>query len=548
MVAAYVRGAQSVNVGTTLKHFIGNETENHRRANNSIIDERTLHEIYLPPFRAGIDAGAWAVMTAYNLVNGEWAGESKYVVTDLLRQQLGFKGLVMTDWASVWYGDRFADSGNDLEEPTGFALQYDRDKVFGGTNIDRMVVDILKTGIASGIYELEAKHEFTTPEWRDKYPMHEKFSEHVNEEGIVLLANNGLLPLTTAFNGKILVCGNAAKQEQISGGGSGHVVGFHLSSYLTAIEKFFSTNQVVYLENPTDEEIQSAGLVLVFAGRPDETEGSNHEFQLADDALIARCTKLNPKTVVNLICGGGAEMDWADQAAAILMDSYGGQTAPTALLNILTGKVNPSGKLPFTIERNFEDSCAANDAELTNSGALLVDPMDLAARSVKTAQRNFISRGKSGSDYTYDLKYNEGIFVGYRWYDEKNIQPRFPFGFGLSYTKFAYSGMDLETNGNHQVIVNFTVANIGKMAGDEVAEVYVGLPQTDIPQPKRELKGFARVHLNPGEKQTVTVQLGPDAFSYWDPKAQAWTIPAGTFKVEAGTSSRDIRLTKDLDF
>src|ERR1700744_432537 len=154
VVAAYVRGAQGVNVGTTLKHFIGNETENHRRGENTIVDERTLHELYLVPFKAGIDAGAWAVMTSYNLVNGEWAGQSKYVGTQLLREQLGFPYMVMTDWSSTWNGDKLAQSGVDLEEPDGHALKTDRDKVFGSADIDRMVLDILRTGIASSIYEL----------------------------------------------------------------------------------------------------------------------------------------------------------------------------------------------------------------------------------------------------------------------------------------------------------------------------------------------------------------------------------------------------------
>jgi len=553
VVAAYVRGAQSVNVGTTLKHFILNDTENHRRAENSIVDDRTLHEIYLPPFKAGIDAGAWAVMTSYNLINGEWAGENKFVGTELLRHQLGFKYMTMTDWGSTWFGDRLAESGTDLEEPTGDSLKKDRDKVFGSTNIDRMVVDILKAGIASGIYGLEGKGEFAKPEWRDKYPAHEKFAEHVNDEGIVLLANNGLLPLEPKLNGKIIVSGNAATLKELSGGGSGHVVGYHLNTYLEAVQKTFGISNVVYLENPTDAEIQSAKLVLLFSGRPPgsgyEGEGSNHPFALPDDALIAHCTTLNSHTIVNLICGGGAQMDWANQSAAIVLAFYGGQTGPDALLNILTGKVNPSGKLPFTIEKHFEDSCAAEDDELVNRGKIFVDPKELANRAGESRWSDFVERQGKDRFYTYDLKYKEGIFMGYRWYDEKNIEPRFPFGFGLSYTKFAYSDLNVVAkNGAPAATVSFSVANVGRVAGDEVAEVYVEFPQKDVPQPKKKLKGFVRVHLLPGETKDVTVQLGTDAFLFWNPQTKNWTGETGPFKIDVGSSSRDIKLANNVTF
>ncbi len=551
IVASYVEGAQSVNVGTTLKHFIGNETEDYRRAANSIIDDRTLHEIYMAPFKAGIEAGAWAVMTSYNLLNGEWAGESEFVSTELLRHQLGFKYLIMTDWVSTWHGDKLAQSGTDLEEPYGYALKLDRDKIFGSSNIDRMVVDILKTGIASGIYELEAKGEFRKPEWLNKYPAHEQFAKQVNGEGIVLLANNGLLPIESTPKWKILVSGNAAAQRELSGGGSGHVVGYDLNTYLQSVQRTFGKSNVIYSETPTDDDIKSANLILLFAGRPgQEGEGSNHPFELPDDALIARCTKFNPRTVVNLICGGGAQMDWASQAAAIVLAFYGGQTGPVALLDVLTGKTNPSGKLPFTIEKRFEDSCAAGDGELVKPGPILSDPKELAQRVRPTKRNDFLKNNSGDEYYTYNLEYKEGIFVGYRWYDEKDIEPRFPFGFGLSYTKFAYSDLNVVAEGNAQspsAAVRFTITNTGKRVGDEIAQIYVEYPQTDVPQPKKELKGFARVHLASGESKEVTIELNPGAFSFWSPAKKAWTIPSGTFKIDVGAFSRDIRLATDLN-
>jgi len=555
VVAAYVKGAQSVGVGTTLKHFIGNETENHRRAANSIIDLRTLHEIYMPPFKAGIDAGAFAVMTSYNPLNGLWAGENKFVCTELLRHQLDFKYLIMTDWASTWHGDKEVQSGMDLDEPEGFALKLDREKIFGSPDIDRMVTEILKTGIASGIYESESKGEFKKPAWLSKYPEHEQFARKLNGEGIVLLANHGILPLNSPPKGKILVSGNAATQRELAGGGSGHVVGYDLKTYLQTAEKTFGADTVLYREAPTDEEIKTAGMILLFVGRPfdskigHEGEASNHPFELPEDSLVARCTKLNPRTVVNLICGGGARMDWQKRAAAIVLAFYGGQTGPDALFDVLTGKINPSGKLPFTIEKRFEDSCAAGDDALVKPGQILAEPRALADRVRKTKRNDFLVE-KDGTEYrTYDLPYGEGIFMGYRWYDEKKIKPRFPFGFGLSYTTFAYSDLSLTTETNVSGVsaaVHFKIKNTGQRAGDEVAQVYIEFPRSNIPQPKRALKGFSRVHLEPGEVQEMIVPLGTDAFSFWDPGTQQWATARGTFKVDIGASSHDIKLTKKI--
>jgi beta-glucosidase len=494
-------------------------------------------------------------MTSYNLVNGEWAGENKFVSTELLRHQLGFQYLIMTDWGSTWYGDRLAKSGTDLEEPNGYALKLDRAKVFGSADVDRMVVDILKTGIVSGIYELEAKMEFKKPEWLAKYPAHEQFAERVNDEGIVLLANNGILPLESKSDGKVLVSGNTATVQELSGGGSSHVVGYHRNTYLQAVQKIFGVRNVRYSANPTDDEIQSAKLVLLFVGRPPgshgyEGEASNHPFELPDDALVAHCTKLNADTVVNLTCGGGTQMNWAGQAAAIVLAFYGGQTGPDALLDVLTGKINPSGKLPFTIEKRFEDSCAAKDDELVKSGNVLTDPDDLARRAGASRWSDFVTKQGSNKFYTYDLEYKEGVFVGYRWYDEKNLTPRFPFGFGLSYTQFAYSDLNVIKDGDAaspSVVVNFKITNVGKRAGDEIAQIYVECPPTGVPQPKRALKGFARVHLFPGETKAVAVSLKTEAFSFWHPQKRSWVVGAGTFKIDVGASSRDIKLMGEIN-
>jgi beta-glucosidase len=553
IIASYVKGAQGMNVATTLKHFIGNETESHRRSSNSIISDRALHEIYMPPFKAGIDAGSWGVMTAYNLVNGQWAGQSEFVCTELLRNQLGFKFLIMTDWDSVWDGNAVAKSGMDLEMPTGWALQKDQAKLLGNPDIDRMVVTILKTGIYSGIYELEVKKDFIQPTWVKKYPEHAAIAGKANHEGIVLLKNSDILPLEKA-RGKVLVTGNAAMREELAGGGSGHVKGYDSKTYLQAAQAAYGAGAVSYVKNPTDDEIKAADAVLVFSGRNNgdpgyEGEGADHAFELPEDALIANYTKLNPRTIVTVVSGGGAKMDWADQAGAILYAFYGGQTGATALLDIMTGKVNPSGKLPITIEKRFEDSCAAGEKQKPQIVSTNFDPKTLGDRVSGGMKGEMAHNGDKTEYYTVDMNYDEGVFIGYRWYDEKKIEPRFPFGFGLSYTQFAYSDLKIEpaAEGKPGATVRFKITNTGKKDGEEVAQVYVGDPEASQPRPPRELKGFSRVALKAGESKDVTVELKEDAFSFWNPETKVWVAEPGAFTIDVGASSRDIKLSGGLD-
>ena len=562
MVEAYVHGAQGVNVATTLKHYLCNETDTMRRATDALVEERVLHEINLPSFRAGVNAGSWAVMTSYNLVNGEWASQNAFLVTDLLRKDLGFKNLVMTDWVSTWYGDRLAKAGTDLEMPKGEALKTDREKVLGTPEVDRMVTDILKTGIVSGLYELESAGKFKKPEWTDKFPAHERLSLKVNHAGIVMLKNTGILPLQPSSGDKILVTGNMADWTELAGGGSAHVKGYNLKDYLETVQATFGKDHVTYNSKPDDNQIRSASLVLIFSGwkgeakkgdgpdpmmerRLKEREGCNHPFQLPEDELIARCTELNPRTVVTLACGGGVQMDWADKAAGIFQAFYGGQTGPDALMDLITGKVNPSGKLPFSIERCEKDSPAAGEEDGIKQGRIVVDPKDLALRAKKLTGQ-FLQNSDKTEFYTRDIEYKEGVFVGYRWYDMKNIEPRFPFGYGLSYTTFAYEGLKVVPDADNTVKVSFSVKNTGRSAGTEIAEVYVTPAPAPVPRPPRELKGFARITLAPDEAKDLTITLPAEAFAYWSPATRGWTTEKGKYGIEVGSSSRDIRLNGNI--
>jgi beta-glucosidase len=544
MIENYVRGLQSMGVAATVKHFIGNETELFRKTSNSIIDERALHEIYLPAFKAGIDAGAWAVMTSYNQIDGEWAGQSADVINGLLRGQLGFRWLCMTDWVSTWDGKKLAASGQDLEKPSGFALKRDRDGLIGSPQIDRMAASILKTCIAAGLFA----DNFQKSEWMNNWSRREAVARRVNECGIVLLQNNGILPLSKdcAAGGTILVAGTNATRMELSGRGSGHVKGFNNKSYAQAVAEAFE-GDVLVEKYPSDAQIRSASLILLFPGyplegMPAESESLDRFFWMPDDKLIARCARLNPKTVVCVTAGAGVEMDWAPSAAAIVQAYYGGQTGATTLMDVLTGKVNPSGKLPFTIEKRFEDSPGFGYDKR---------PFEInktyPASYFDKAKLNgiMVNKEKTGAS-VYNVHYKEGVFVGYRWYDEKCIEPRFPFGHGLSYTTFKYDNLVITKLDGQRVRVDFTLATTGEREGAEIAQLYVGDKQAGVPRPLRELKAFRRVVLKPGESRTVSIEIGRDAFSFWDVSTHDWRAESGEFEINVGASSRILPLKGSL--
>jgi len=519
LVEAYVKGAQSTGVAATLKHFVANNHETGRKRVNVIMDDRALREIYMPGFQAGIDAGAWGVMSSYNLLNGEWAGQSHPVITEILRNEMGFKWLVMTDWRAVYNGVKVAQSGTDLEMPEGAELEKNRAELVGTPEIDRMALSILRTGIASGIYEMLSRDTLRKPTLWEKLPEHAELARQVNHEGIVLLKNNGILPLQDATPAHILVTGNNAERRFLTVVGSGRVNGYNPVLYAEEITKRFPDSQVIVTNAPHDELIQQSDLVLVFAGFEREGEGNDRTFLLDDNDLIARSVALNSNTIVTITTGGAVGTDWHNEAAAILQAAMGGQTAAPALADILTGVVNPSGKLPYSFEKNFEHSPAF---PVESTGRILVD--NIAA---------------------YDHPYKEGIYVGYRWYDKKNIEPRYPFGHGLSYTTFSYTDLQVERKGE-QVLVHFTITNTGKRLGREIAQVYVSDPKASIERPPKELKSFQKVTLDPGESQPITITLDTRAFSYWCPEARDWVVSKGPFDIHVGASSRNIHLTSTI--
>jgi beta-glucosidase len=539
MVENYVVGMQSTGTMATLKHFVCNNNDFHRRTTNAIVDERTLHEIYLPAFKAGVDAGAMAVMTSYNMLNGEWNGQSSYTINKLLRGDLGFKWLVMSDWWSIWDPQKAITSGQDLDMPgdpmNDWMLQQFGD-IYVKTNavrmvkegkvteaqIDRMVKSILRTCIAMGLYDRPVKDESL----KARFPEHEKIALQTAREAMVLLRNEkNILPINK--NKTVLLTGEYA--EKIArGGGSAEVEGYNSVKMVDALKNEFGA-KLTYTAKPTDAQIKNADIVILSIGTYD-SEGWDRPFTLPAETEqnILNIASKNPNVVVVVNSGSGIRMtDWSSKVAAIVYAWYPGQAGNTALAEILAGKTNPSGKLPITIEKNFEDSPAhdylpAGEKLYTGWGEDM---------NMKYPVNN--------------LKYKEGVLVGYRWYDTKKIEPLFHFGYGLSYTSFTYS--DIKTSkdkftAGDKVEVSFTITNTGKVAGSEIAQLYVKDTHSSVMRPEKELKGFKKVSLAPGESKTITIILNTNDFSYWDESSSNWKAEPGDFSILVGGASNDIKL------
>jgi beta-glucosidase len=530
MIKEYVEGLQSTGTVATLKHFVANNTDFYRKKSNSIVSERTLHEIYFPAFVAGIDAGAKAVMTSYNLLNGEWCGESKYVINDMLKTKLGYKWMVMTDWWSVYDGEKLIESGQDLEMPYAIALENVKEFLEEGkikeADIDRMVQSILRTCFAMKLFEREKEEAYY-----EKFPEHVEIALQTAREGIILLKNkDGILPIKQDVK-KILLTGSYV-EELVGGGGAATVEGYDIVTILKAIKDEFG-DRVKFVRTPTIDDIKEADLVLCNIGTED-SEGWDRAFTLPaeQEAKVRMCVDNNPNTIVIVTSGSGIRMtEWNDKAAGILYAWYAGQIGNVALAEILSGRVNPSGKLPVTIEKDFKDSpgYGYTKGESLYTGWHWKEEME---RPV------------------YDVEYEEGVLVGYRWYETKKINPLYPFGFGLSYTSFEYKDVKISKDKfkeNDEIRVSVTLTNTGKMEGSEGIQLYIEDTESSVSRPLKELKGFTKVSLKPGETRQICMLLNKKAFSFWDPETKDWFAEKGKFKIHIGSSSADIKFTKEIE-
>jgi beta-glucosidase len=561
---AYVRGVQGEGVIPSLKHFAANNEEFERHRIDAIIDERTLHEIYLPAFKAVVkEADVWTVMSAYNKVNGVHCAESTALLQDILQKEFGFKGFVISDWGSTYSTVPTINAGMDLEMPGGPPMVawmanprtqqsgngdgwLTADKVLAAikeglvteARLDVNVSRILRVIFLSGIFD----HPHTATGEVDT-PAQRAIALQGATEGIVLLKNEGsLLPLDSAKIHSIAVIGPNAAVARTGGGGSSLVRPRSAIAPLDGIrERAASAMQVSYAlgvgmegEDPTkdtpearatllkeaSEAASKADVAVVVVGRYPKLEGEGFDVKTMDlpagqDDLIEAVEKANPHTIVVLNTGDPVTMTrWIDHTPALLDMWYGGQEAGHALAAILFGDANPSGKLPVSLPKRFEDSPAYGHYPGEN---LKVD-------------------------------YAEGIYVGYRYYDTKNVEPQFPFGFGLSYTSFEYSDLRISPakGSNGLWSVNAKIRNTGSRPGAEVAELFVHDGHSKIDRPVHELKGFQRMELKPGETKTVQFTVDRAALSYWSPATKAWTADPGDFEVQLGASSRDIRLRAPL--
>ena len=546
MVENYIAGVQSTGTIATIKHFVANNTEYYRRRSNSIVDERTLREIYLPVFQAGIDAGVMAVMTSYNQVNGEWTGQSHDVITKLLREEMGYKWLVMTDWWSVYDPVKVIKSGQDLEMPgkgifvsrdfrrlgniyvKSNALRLINEGVVSEDDIDRMAGSIIRTYVAMGLLNRPVRDT----KYLNNFTQHEQIALQTAREGIVLLRNeNNLLPVLPGMGKRILLTGDFVK-ELPRGRGAAAVKGYDIVSMKHAFKSIYG-KEVMYVKNPSKSQIESADVVLLSIGTIDsEAWDRANTFPEKVEKRIQDITNINPNVVVIVNSGGGMNMSaWIDRVAGIVYAWYVGQNGNMALAEIVAGKVNPSGKLPITIEKRFEDSPAYQTL-----------PSD---HKLYSGWRNDFNLRVP----IYDLEYSEGVFVGYRWYEARVIEPAFPFGFGLSYTTFHFSNLHIPNNEfaiGDTITVKFTITNTGKMEGAEVAQLYVQEINPIVDRPNKELKGFRKVELKPSESKDVSLTLNKHDFSYWDVNTNNWSVNPGRFKILIGASSADIRLEQEV--
>ena len=511
MGKAWVQGAQSAGAGTSLKHFAANNQEYKRFNGNSQLDERTLREIYLPAFETVVkEAQPATVMCAYPMINGVHCSDSKKLLNDILRDEWGFEGLVVTDWGALCDRVKAMEAGCDLSMPGGSDYMEDRvaEAVRSGklpeSAVDACAARVIRLALRSA--RLEKGRPFDAD-------AHNAVAQKVAENGAVLLKNDsGILPLKTE---DIVLVGTMAQNMRYQGSGSSHINPTKLTSLVDAMPG------VPFVSCCDDKgEMSAVGMAqavnaahkakvaVVCAGLPDiyESEGFDREnlkMPEGHNRMIEAVAQANPNTVVVLFCGCTVELPWLDRVKAVLYMGLPGQAGGQAAANLLKGRVCPSGKLTETWPLQLSDA---------------------------PTFENF------GKKY---IHYSEGIYVGYRYYQKAGVPVRFPFGYGLSYTSFAWSDMKLDG-----LQVTAAVTNTGSAAGAEVVQLYVAAPQRGLYRPLRELRGFAKVFLQPGETKEVSFTLDERSFAVW---ADGWKIPAGTYAIELGASSADIRLRAELN-
>ena len=554
LTVGYIKGVQDRGVAACVKHFALNNQETNRGRVNVIVDERVLREIYLLPFEAAVkEANVFAVMAAYNKYAGAWCSENDYLLNQILKKEWGFKGLVVSDWGGTHSTVKAAMNGLDVEMGTS------GNAFMGQALLDSVKAGIVPVGVINEKVRRILRVRFSVEPVSESKPAgivatpeHGKIAYQVASQSIVLLKNSDhLLPVDLNKVRKIAVIGDNATRKLASGGfGAGVKTRYEITpleglkskigdkasiKFAQGYKSGFSQNQQSrgrrLSSNKVDttllkeavELARKSDIAIIFAGtnREFETESSDRsDFKLpyGQDELISAVAAVNPRTIVVLVAASPLDLNNAlNSSSAMLISWFNGSEGGNALADVLLGNVNPSGKLPFTFPASLNDSPA-------------------------------YSLGTFPGDNNVD--YKEGSLVGYRWFETKKIKPLFSFGFGLSYTEFSYSGIKtdkLKYRSDENINISVELKNTGKRKGDEVVQLYVHRLNSQVEWPEKELKGFIRVSLKPGESRKITMTLPISQLRYWDAKIHDWRLESGKIQVMIGSSSSDIHLVKNIE-
>lgn len=568
MVVPYVKGVQQNGVAACVKHFALNNQEKNRNSVNVEVDERALYEIYLPAFKAAVQEGdAWSIMGAYNRYKGEFACHNRYLLNDILRKEWGFKGVVVSDWGGTHDTSQAIYNGLDMEFGSwtdGLAagtsnaydnyflampyLQLIRSGKVGTKELDEKVRRVLRLTFLTAMNRQRPFGSFGSAE-------HGAAGRKIAEEGIVLLQNKrNILPIDLNKVKRIAVIGENAIKMMTVGGGSSSLKAKYETLPLEGIKKYVGDKADVvyargYIGDPTGEyngvksgqdiserrseeellheavELARSVDYVVFVGGLNksvnqDSEGNDRlslELPYNQNQLIESLVKVSPNVVVVNISGNAVAMPWVNRVPAIIQAWYLGSEAGNALASVLLGEINPSGKLPFTFPVCLEDNPAH-------------------------------ALGEYPGDES--VKYNEGLFVGYRWTDKEKIKPLFPFGYGLSYTTFKYGKAILDKKEMHEdetIQITIPVTNTGTRAGAEIVQLYIGDKESSLPRPLKELKGFSKVSLEPGETKVVSFSISKDVLSFFDDTRHEWIAEPGKFEVFIAASATDIKSRFSFD-
>ena len=540
LASSYVNGVQSKNIGTSVKHYAANNQETRRMSISSEVDERTLREIYLTAFETIVKkAQPWTMMCSYNCINGVYSCENDWLLNKVLREEWGFQGLVMTDWGAMNDRVKAVKAGLDLEMPSASGITDNHlvEAVKNGT-LSLEVLDLAVERVLTLVKKFyQGKSEGATYDLEE----HHSLARKLAAECAVLLKNDAVLPLKETA--KVAFIGEFAATPRFQGGGSSHINCFKVTSALEASKEYSVSYAKGFdiLNDESDAELvaeavklaKASEVAIIFAGLPDhyESEGydRNHlNLPACQNTLIEEVVKVQPNTIVVLHNGSPVVLPWADKVKGILEVYLSGQAVGESTVDLLYGKVNPSGKLAETFPKRLQDN---------------------------PSYLNFPGTNRA-------VEYKEGVFIGYRYYDAKDMDVLYPFGFGLSYTTFDYSDLELTVlNGTEshklanklhikdteQLQVSLKVKNTGMVSGKDIVQLYIQDKEAFVSRPLKELKGFVKVSLAPGEEKTVTFTLDKRSFAYYSTELNDWYAESGTFVVLIGKSSREIILSASVE-